>query len=81
MKRVLLNEDVVRVLEENILKIYEVPPETLVPIFQFISKQDGTAKQLRDLAIDAIRVAENEDEEKTKEELLEQLAELKERYG
>ena len=81
MKRVLLNEDVVRVLEENILKIYEVPPETLVPIFQFISKQDNTAKQLRDLAMDAIRVAENEDEEKTKEDLLETLAELKERYG
>lgn len=80
MKRVLLNEDVVRVLEENILKIYEVPPETLVPIFQYISTQDHTPKQLRDLATDAIRVAENEDEEKTKEDLLETLAELKERY-
>ncbi len=81
MKRVLLNEDVVRVLEENIVKIHEVPPETLSPIFQFISKQDGTAKQLKDLALDAMRVAENEDEEKTKEELLETLEELKERYG
>lgn len=81
MKKVLLNEEVVQILEENILKIHEVPPETLTPIFQFISKQDGTAKQLRDLALDSIRVAENEDEEKTKEELLETLEELKERFG
>ena len=81
MKKVLLNEEVVQVLEENILKIVTVPPETLVPIFVFISKQNGTAKQLKDLALDAIRVAENEDEEKTKEDLLEEWEVLKERFG
>lgn len=81
MKKVLLNEEVVQVLEENILKIDTVPPETLVPIFVFISKQNGTAKQLKDLALDAIRVAENEDEEKTKEDLLEEWEVLKERFG
>ena len=81
MKRVLLNEDVVQVLEENILKIHEVPPETLTPIFQFIREQDRTAKPLRDLATDAIRTAEGEEGAKMVEELLEELKALKERFG